>query len=151
MTKPKLVTAGVQWRGQWDIVRFRWDKRELDVQVKKDTMVDGSKVLEFELGGLCSEPLKECNFVIVEIGVLKDVKVPLTLLCMSQWVVDVASNGGLMYVCDICRTIFGLAPHKCSPGLSMGSHSLSAHTLRASHQVEHYVRMTCCKLSSMHY
>ena len=151
MTKPKLVMAGVQWRGQWDIVRFRWDKRELDVQVKKDTMVDGSKVLEFELGGLCSEPLKECNFVIVEIGVLKDVKVPLTLLCMSQWVVDVASNGRLMYVCDICRTIFGLAPHKCSPGLSMGSHSLSAHTLRASHQVEHYVRMTCCKLSSMHY
>ncbi|KIM54786.1 hypothetical protein SCLCIDRAFT_30834 [Scleroderma citrinum Foug A] len=44
-------------------------------------MVDGDKMLEFELGGLHSEPLKECNLVIMEIGALKDVKVPLMLLC----------------------------------------------------------------------
>ena len=58
-------------------------------------MVDGDKMLEFELGGLHSEPLKECNLVIMEIGALKDVKVPLMLLCVSQWVVDVTGNGGL--------------------------------------------------------
>ena len=59
-------------------------------------MVDGGEVLELELGGLCSEPLEECNLIVMEIGALKDVKVPLTLLCMSRRVVDVAGNGGLM-------------------------------------------------------
>ena len=59
-------------------------------------MVDGSEVLELELRGLCSEPLEECNFVVVEIGALEDVKVPLMLLCVSWWVVDMAGNGGLM-------------------------------------------------------
>ena len=58
-------------------------------------MVDGGKVLELELGGLCSEPLEECDLVVMEIGALKDVKVPLMLLCVSRWVVDVASNGRL--------------------------------------------------------
>ena len=58
-------------------------------------MVYCSKVLEFELGGLCSEPLKECNFIIIKVRVLEDVKVLLTLLFVSQRVVDVASNGGL--------------------------------------------------------
>ena len=58
-------------------------------------MVDGGKVLKFKLGSLHSEPLKECDLIIVEIGALKNIKVPLTLLCMSQQVIDVASNGGL--------------------------------------------------------
>ena len=95
MTEPKSVTAGIRWRGWWDVVRFGGDKGELEIQVVKDTMVDGGEVLELKLGGLCSEPLEECDLVVVEIGVLEDVKVPLTLLCMSWWVVDVASNGGL--------------------------------------------------------
>ena len=92
MREPKSVTAQ---RGQWDVVGFGGDKGELEIQVIKDTMVDGGEVLELELGGLCSEPLKEYDLVVVEIGVLKDVKVPLTLLCVSRRVVDVASNGGL--------------------------------------------------------
>ena len=94
-TELKLVTAGIQRRGQWDVVGFSGDKGELEVQVIKDTMVDGGEVLEFELGGLCSEPLKKCDLIVVEIGALEDVKVPLMLLCMSRQVVDVASNGGL--------------------------------------------------------
>ena len=59
-------------------------------------MVDGGEVLELELGGLCSEPLKKCDLVIVEIGALEDIKVSLMLLCVSRRVVDVASNGRLM-------------------------------------------------------
>ncbi|KIM61038.1 hypothetical protein SCLCIDRAFT_26189 [Scleroderma citrinum Foug A] len=47
-------------------------------------MVDGGEVLELELGGLRSEPLEECNLVIMEIGALEDVEVPLTLLCVSR-------------------------------------------------------------------
>ena len=95
-TEPKSVTAGIRQRGQWDLVRFSGDKGKLEIQVVKDAMVDGGEVLEFELGGLCSEPLKERDLVIVEIGALEDVKVLLTLLCVSRRVVDMASNGGLM-------------------------------------------------------
>ena len=94
-TEPKLVTAGIRRRGRWDIVGFSGDKGELEIQVVKDTMVDGGEVLKFELGGLCSEPLEECDLVVMEIGALEDVKVPLMLLCMSRQVVDVAGNGGL--------------------------------------------------------
>ena len=94
-TEPKSVTAGIRRRGQWDVVQFSGDKGELEIQVVKDTMVDSGKVLELELGGLCSEPLEECNLVIMEIGALEDVKVPLMLLCVSRRVVDVAGNGGL--------------------------------------------------------
>ena len=94
-TKPKSVTAGIRWRGWWDVVGFGGDKGKLEIQVVKDPMVDGGEVLELELGGLCSEPLEECNLVVVEIGALEDVEVPLTLLCVSRRVVDMASNGGL--------------------------------------------------------
>ena len=94
-TKPKSVTAGIQQRGRWDVVGFGGDKGKLEIQVVKDPMVDGGEVLELELGGLCSEPLKECNLIVVEIGALEDVEVPLTLLCVSRRVVDMASNGGL--------------------------------------------------------
>ena len=94
-TKPKSVTAGVRQRGRWDVVGFGGDKGKLEIQVIKDPMVDGGEVLELELGGLCSEPLEECNLVIVEIGALEDVEVPLTLLCVSRRVVDMAGNGRL--------------------------------------------------------
>ena len=59
-------------------------------------MVDSSKVLEFELGVLGTEPFKEHNFVIVEERLLKNVGDSLMLLCMHQRVVDVARNGRLL-------------------------------------------------------
>ena len=59
-------------------------------------MVDGSKVLEFELGVPGMEPFKEHDFVIMEERPLKNVGDPLTLLCMRRGVVDVAKNGGLL-------------------------------------------------------
>ena len=72
-TKPKSVTAGIWWRGWWDIVRFGGDKGELEIQVVKDTMVDCSEVLEFELGVPGTEPFEERNFVVGEERSLKDV------------------------------------------------------------------------------
>ena len=96
MTKLKLVTVGIWWRGQWDVIRFGRDEEKLEIQVKKDAMVDGGEVLKFELGSLRSEPVEECNLVVMEIGALKDVKVPLMLLCMGRQVIDVVGNGGLM-------------------------------------------------------
>ena len=95
-TKLKLVMAGIWWRGQWDVIRLRRDERELEVEVEEDVVMYCSKVLKFKLGGLCLKPFEESNLIVMEIGVLEDIKVPLSLLCMSQWVVDVASNGGLM-------------------------------------------------------
>ena len=58
-------------------------------------MVDSSESLEFKLEVLCTEPLKESDFVIVQERPLKDVGDPLTLLCVRQRVIDVAGNGGL--------------------------------------------------------
>ena len=95
MTKPKLLTAGIQRRGRWDVVKFGGDKGELEIQVVKDTMVDRSEVLKFELGVPGTEPFKECDFVVGEERSLKDVCNPLTLLCMCQRVIDVTGNGGL--------------------------------------------------------
>ena len=88
--------AGIQWRGQWDVIWDRSDDRELDVEVIEDLVVDGSKVLEFELGVPGTEPFKERNFVVMEERPLKNVGDPLTLLCVHRWVVDVAGNGGLL-------------------------------------------------------
>ena len=93
--EPKSVTAGIQWRGWWDVIRDRSDERELEVEVVEDPVVDGGKVLEFELGVLGMEPFKECDFVVVQEKPLKNVGDPLTLLCVCWWVVDVAGNGGL--------------------------------------------------------
>ena len=88
--------AGIWWRGQWYVIRFSGDKRELEIQVIKDSVVDGSEPVKLKLGGLCSEPLNESNFIVVEVGSLKDVKVPLMLLLMSWRVlVNVTDNGGL--------------------------------------------------------
>ena len=58
-------------------------------------MVDGSKVLEFELGVPGTEPFKECNFVVMEERPFENVGDPLTLLCMRRRVVDVTGNDGL--------------------------------------------------------
>ena len=96
MTKPKSVTAGIRWRGRWDVVRFGGDKGKLEIQVVKDTMVDCGEVLEFELGVPGTEPFEERNFVVREGRSLKDVCDPLTLLCMRQRVIDMTGNDGLM-------------------------------------------------------
>ena len=94
-TEPKLVMAGIQWRGWWDVVGFGGDKGELEIQVVKDAMVDCGEVLKFELGVLGMEPFKEHNFVVREERSLKDVCDPLTLLCVRWRVIDVTGNGGL--------------------------------------------------------
>ena len=95
MTKPKLVTAGVRWRGQWDVIVFGGDKGELEIQVVKDAMVDCGEVLEFELGVPGTEPFEERNFVVGKERLLEDVCNPLTLLCVRRRVIDVTRNGGL--------------------------------------------------------
>ena len=95
MTKLKSVMAGIWWRGWWDVVRFGGDKWELEAQVIKDTMVDCSEVLEFKLGVPGTEPFKECDLVVGEERLLKDIHDPLTLLCVHWRVVNVTGNGGL--------------------------------------------------------
>ena len=94
-TKPKLVTVGIRWRGQWDVIRFGRDKGEFEIQVVKDAVVDCGEVLKFELGVLGTEPFEERDFVVGEERSLKDVCDPLTLLCMRRRVVNVTGNGGL--------------------------------------------------------
>ena len=94
-TELKSVTAGIQWRGRWDVVGFGGDKGKLEIQVVKDAMVDCGEVLEFELGVPGTEPFEEHNFVVGEQRSLKDVCNPLTLLCMRRRVVNVTGNGGL--------------------------------------------------------
>ena len=96
MRELKFVTVGIQQRGQWDVIRDRREEWELEVEVIENTVVYGSEVLVFELGGLHMKPFKEGNLVIVEKGSFEDLKVPLVLLCVSQWVINVAGNGGLM-------------------------------------------------------
>ena len=93
--EPKSVTAGVWWRGWWDVVRLESNEWELEVKVIEDPVVDGGEAVKFKLCSLCMEPLEESDFVIMEIRSLEDVKVPLALLSMSWRVVNVAGNGGL--------------------------------------------------------
>ena len=59
-------------------------------------MVDGCELVKLKLHSLGSEPFYESDFVVMEIGSLKDIKVLLTLLCMCQRVVNVTGNGGLI-------------------------------------------------------
>ena len=87
--------VGIRQRGWQDVIRLRWDEWELKVEIKEDAVVYCCKVLKFELGGLCSEPLEEGNLVVVEVGSLEGIEVPLPLLSMGWRVVDMASNGGL--------------------------------------------------------
>ena len=79
----------------WNVIWFSRNKWELEVQVVKDTVVDCSEVLEFELGVPGMEPFKERDFIVREERSLKDVSDPLTLLCVCWRVIDVARNGGL--------------------------------------------------------
>ena len=58
-------------------------------------MVYTSESLEFELEVSCSEPFKESDLIVVQERPLEDVGDPLTLLCVSRRVVDMAGNGGL--------------------------------------------------------
>ena len=58
-------------------------------------MVYASESLEFELEVSRSEPFEESNFVVMQEWLLEDVSNPLTLLCVSRRVVDMAGNGGL--------------------------------------------------------
>ena len=87
--------AGIRWGGRWYVIGFSGDKWEFEIQVVKDLVMDGSKVLKFKLGVLGMKPFEECDFVIVEERSLKDVSNPLMLLCVHQWVVDMAGNDGL--------------------------------------------------------
>ena len=86
---------GVQQRGWWYVIRDRGDERELEVQVKKNAVVDSGEAVKLELGDLGSEPLSKGDFVVVEVRPFKDIKVPLALLCVCRQVVNVVGNGGL--------------------------------------------------------
>ena len=87
---------GIWWRGQCDIIGDRRDEWEVEIEIEEDAVVDGGEPVKLELGGLCSKPLNESNFVIVEVGSLEDIEVPLVLLLMSWQVVNVTGNGGLL-------------------------------------------------------
>ena len=126
----KSVTAGIQQRGQWYVVGFCGDKWELEIQVVKDSVMDGGEVLEFKLGVPGTKPFEESNFVVVQERSLKDIGDPLMLLCVRWWVVDVTGNGGLTYVCDVCITIWVLAPPRCSAKLSVGPVLCRTHNTR---------------------
>ena len=95
MREPKSVTVGIRRRGQWDVIGDRRDKRELEIEVIEDLVVNGSELLKFELEVLCVEPFEESNFVVVQERSFKDVGNPLMLLCVRRRVIDVARNGGL--------------------------------------------------------
>ena len=93
--EPKSVTAGIRWRGRWDVIRDRGNKGALEVEVVEDAVVYASESLKFELEVSCTEPFKESDFVVVQERPLEDVGNHLTLLCVRRWVIDVARNGGL--------------------------------------------------------
>ena len=80
MTKLKSVMAGIQWRGQWDVIGFSRDEWEFEVQVVKNSVVDGGEMLKFELGVPGVKHFKEHNFIIVEERSLEHVSNPLMLL-----------------------------------------------------------------------
>ena len=86
--------AGIQQRGQWDVIWLSRDKRELEVQVVKDSVVDGGEMLKLELVVLGMEPFEECDLIVMEEWSLEDVNDPLMLLCMCRQVVDMTGNGG---------------------------------------------------------
>ena len=93
--EPKSVMVGIWWRGQWDIIWFSRDKQEFEIQIVKDSVVDGGEMLKLELGVLGMKPFEEHDFIIVEERPFKNVGNPLMLLCVCQQVVDVAGNDGL--------------------------------------------------------
>ena len=95
MREPKSVTAGIEWRGRWDVIGDRRDKGALEVEIVEDMVVYASELLKFELEVSCMEPLEESDFVIVQERSLEDIGDPLMLLCMCWRVIDVTGNGGL--------------------------------------------------------
>ena len=95
MREPKSVTAGIEWRGQWDVIGDRRDKGALEVEIVEDTVVYASELLKFELEVSCMEPLEESDFVVVQERSLEDIGDPLMLLCVRWQVIDVTGNGGL--------------------------------------------------------
>ena len=95
MRELKSVTAGIQRRGQWDVVGDRRNKGALEVEIVEDAVVYASESLEFELEVPCSEPFKKSDFIVVQERPLKNIGDPLALLHMCRRVVDVAGNGGL--------------------------------------------------------
>ena len=95
MREPKSVTAGIAWRGQWDVIGDRRDKGALEVEIVEDTVVYASELLKFELEVSCMEPLEESDFVVVQERSLEDIGDPLMLLCVRWQVIDVTGNGGL--------------------------------------------------------
>ena len=122
--------AGIRQRGWWDVIGDRSDERELEIEVIEDPVVDGGEVLEFELGVLGMKPFKDGDLIVVQERLLEDVSNPLMLLCVCQRVVDVAGNGRLSYVCDICRANLVLAPPRCSTKLSVGPILCCTHDMR---------------------
>ena len=54
MREPKSVTVGIWQRGQWDVIGDRSDKREFEIEVIKDLVVNGSELLKFELEVSCT-------------------------------------------------------------------------------------------------
>ena len=99
--EPKSVMVGIRRRGWWDVIGDRSDEGKLEVEVIEDPVVDSSESLEFKLEVLCTEPLKESDFIVVQERPLEDVGNPLTLLCVCRWVIDVAGNGGLSVGCSM--------------------------------------------------
>ena len=77
MRELKLVMAGIQRRGWWDVIWDRSDEGELEVEVIEDSVVDSSEVLKFELGVPGMEPFKKRNFVVVEERPFKNIGDPL--------------------------------------------------------------------------
>ena len=93
--EPKSVMVGIWRRGQWDVIGNRGNKGALEIEVIEDPVMYGCEPLEFELDVLCTEPLKENDFVVMQERSLEDVSNSLVLLCVCRQVVDVAGNGGL--------------------------------------------------------
>ena len=80
--EPKSVMAGIWRRGWWYVIGFSGDKQELEIQVIKDLVVDGCESVKLKLCSLGMEPFKEGNLIVMEVRPLKDIKVPLALLCV---------------------------------------------------------------------
>ena len=59
--EPKSVMVGIWWRGRWDVIGDRGNKRAPEVEVVKDTVMYGSESLKFELDVSCMEPFKESD------------------------------------------------------------------------------------------
>ena len=93
--EPKSVMVGIWRRGWWDIIGNGGDEQELEVQVKKDVVVDSGEPVKLELCNLGSESLNKSDFIVVEVRLLEDIEVPLILLCVRWRVVNMAGNGGL--------------------------------------------------------